>query len=357
MFYNKTWLKELGVEMPTTRDEFVEILRKIKATDLNGNGEADEIPLGIDPLWGNGLYIGLYNYAGVEDGMFGCSITEDGKVLDNRTTESFKEATKWLASLYQEGLIDIELFTQDRTMFFAKAQTEKGMYGFVHGWRIGNVFGEENGLANYDVQSPLKGADGNAHFWGDDSGFAVSRSMYITTNCKNPELMARWVDYCYERKVTEQINAGPEGIGVVYSEDGVHYRKTVPEGFGTIAEWFTDHHFQGLPMLFPDDNLEYNEADYGVTAEGQRLKVDDAIAPYMVKNFPNGIIATVEENEEINLYQTDLETYIKDSVARWICGQQDIDATWDEYLAQCEALGMSKMLEIKQAQYDRFIGK
>ena len=41
MFYNKTWLSQLGLEMPTTREAFVEALRKIKATDLNGNGEAD----------------------------------------------------------------------------------------------------------------------------------------------------------------------------------------------------------------------------------------------------------------------------------------------------------------------------
>lgn len=357
MFYNKTWLSQLGLEMPTTREAFVEALRKIKATDLNGNGEADEIPFCVDPLWGDGMYVGLYNYAGYQDGMYGFTIQEDGTVLDNRMTESFKDATKWLASLYQEGLMDIEQFTQSREMFMAKCKTEGTLYGFVHGWRIGNLFGEENGLANYDVQSPLKGSDGNAYYLGDDSGFYVNRSMYLTVKCEHPELMTRWVDYCYDRKVTEQINAGPEGIGVVYSEDGVHYRKTVPDGFDSIAQWFTDHHFQGLPMLFPDDNLEYNEADYGVTAEGQRLKVDDVIAPYLVNNFPSGIIATAEETEELALYQTDLDTYIKDSIARWICGQQDIDATWDEYLAQCEKLGEKKVLAVKQAQYDRYIGK
>lgn len=357
MFYNKTWLSQLGLEMPTTREAFVEALRKIKATDLNGNGEADEIPFCFDPLWGDGMQVGLYNFAGFENGMYGFTIQEDGTVLDNRMTEAFKDATKWLASLYQEGLMDIEQFTQSREMFMAKCKTEGNLYGFVHGWRIGNIFGEENGLANYDVLSPLKGSDGNAYYLGDDSGFYVNRSLYLTTKCEHPEVMARWVDYCYDCKISEQINAGPEGIGVAYSEDGVHYRKTVPDGFDSIAQWFTDHHFQGLPFLFPDDNLEYNEADYGVTAEGQRLKVDAAIAPYLVKNFPSGIIATAEETEELALYQTDLDTYIKDSIARWICGQQDIDATWDEYLAQCEKLGEKKVLAIKQAQYDRFIGK
>lgn len=357
MFYNKTWLDKLGLDMPTTRDEFVEALRKIKETDLNGNGEADEIPFCVDPLWGDGMYVGLYNFAGFNEGMYGYTIQEDGTVLDNRTTEAFKETTKWLASLYQEGLIDIEQFTQSRDMFFAKAKSEGNLYGFVHGWRIGNVFGEENGLANYDVLSPLKGDDGNAYYLGDNSGYFVNQTMFLTIKCEHPEVMARWVDYCYERTISEQINAGPEGIGLIYNEDGVTYRKTVPDGFSSIAEWFTDHHFQGLPCLFPDDNLEFKEEDYGVTAEGQRLKVDDAIADYLVANFPSGIPATAEETEELALYQTDLDTYIQDSVARWICGQQDIDATWDEYLAQCEKLGQQKVLAIKQAQYDRYIGK
>ena len=40
------WLDTLGLEMPTTQDEFVEVLRAFKNNDPNGNGVADEIPTG-----------------------------------------------------------------------------------------------------------------------------------------------------------------------------------------------------------------------------------------------------------------------------------------------------------------------
>jgi putative aldouronate transport system substrate-binding protein len=39
------WLDALGLEMPTTTDEFEQVLLAFKEQDPNGNGQADEIPL------------------------------------------------------------------------------------------------------------------------------------------------------------------------------------------------------------------------------------------------------------------------------------------------------------------------
>ena len=47
LFINKTWLDNLGLDVPTTYDEFVDVLRAFKEQDANGNGDAsDEIPYG-----------------------------------------------------------------------------------------------------------------------------------------------------------------------------------------------------------------------------------------------------------------------------------------------------------------------
>lgn len=40
------WLDNLGLSMPQTQEEFVEVLRAFKNEDPNGNGMADEIPTG-----------------------------------------------------------------------------------------------------------------------------------------------------------------------------------------------------------------------------------------------------------------------------------------------------------------------
>ena len=41
---NQAWLDAVGKELPTTLDEYTDVLRAFKEQDPNGNGQADEIP-------------------------------------------------------------------------------------------------------------------------------------------------------------------------------------------------------------------------------------------------------------------------------------------------------------------------
>ena len=46
MFINKAWLDKAGKEIPTTTEEFLDVLRAFRDGDMNGNGDTtDEIPL------------------------------------------------------------------------------------------------------------------------------------------------------------------------------------------------------------------------------------------------------------------------------------------------------------------------
>lgn len=52
LYINTEWLTKLGASMPTTTDEFYDVLVKAKeAGDLNGNGAVDEFPL-ASASWG-----------------------------------------------------------------------------------------------------------------------------------------------------------------------------------------------------------------------------------------------------------------------------------------------------------------
>ncbi|MBR6889442.1 MAG: extracellular solute-binding protein, partial [Clostridia bacterium] len=69
MMLNMPWLEKLGLEAPTTLDDFVAYLRAIKDADMNGNGEADEVPMSVmsaflpymfGPAFGLDLVSGFY---------------------------------------------------------------------------------------------------------------------------------------------------------------------------------------------------------------------------------------------------------------------------------------------------------
>ncbi len=113
------WLDNLGLEMPTTQEEFVEVLRAFKNDDPNGNGVADEIPTGgrEEARWMGQLF-----------GQYGIAMWEgypqwdiyDGELTYSAVTENMKECLEWMSELYAEGLIDPETLLNDKSAWDGK---------------------------------------------------------------------------------------------------------------------------------------------------------------------------------------------------------------------------------------------
>ena len=114
------WLDTLGLEMPTTTDEFEQVLLAFKEQDPNGNGQADEIPLSTtmsEEGWQNRLDLFFMNSfiynPGQENPGGPWLILRDGRVTPVYNTPEWKEGLKYLQRLYSQGLIDPQSFTQD----------------------------------------------------------------------------------------------------------------------------------------------------------------------------------------------------------------------------------------------------
>ncbi len=115
----KDWLDALDLKMPTTQEEYVEVLRAFKKDDPNGNGIQDEIPTGgrAEARWMENLF-----------GMYGIAMWEgypqwdvyDGELTYSAVTPNMKDALQWIASLYKEGLIDSETLLNDKAAWDGK---------------------------------------------------------------------------------------------------------------------------------------------------------------------------------------------------------------------------------------------
>ena len=125
-FINQKWLDNLGLEMPTTVDEWYNVLKAFKEQDANGNGDPnDEVP-----LTGCGMFewIRYVNPWGITD-----SLEENYLALDQETKkpifipadERYKECIEFFHKLYAEGIMDQEFFTQDGSMVDAKLKNEE----------------------------------------------------------------------------------------------------------------------------------------------------------------------------------------------------------------------------------------
>ncbi len=122
------WLDKLGLSIPETQEEFVEVLRAFKNQDPNGNGQTDEVPTGgrQEARWMDHLFA-----------MYGIAIWEgypqwdvyDGEMTYAGVTPNMKDALLFIRGLYEEGLIDAETLLNDKAGWEGKINSDRvGVY-------------------------------------------------------------------------------------------------------------------------------------------------------------------------------------------------------------------------------------
>lgn len=130
----KDWLDAVGMEKPTTVEEYIEVFRAFKEQDPNGNGEADEIPFsGREKFSHTHHFFGAY---GVQPGAW----TWTGEqLIPNFIKPEMKDALAVYRQLYEEKLFDQEVFTQPGQVWDQKITAQ----GIVGTWAHGAVWPDQ----------------------------------------------------------------------------------------------------------------------------------------------------------------------------------------------------------------------
>lgn len=356
LFINKKWLDNLNLKMPTTLDEFYNVLKTFKEQDANGNGDPnDEIPYArgySDPVTAFLLPFGVVD----KNGLAAASIkVVDGKTVFNPTTEEYKEGIKFMQKCFKEGLIDPELFTQDGSMQDAKLQNaEIAIVGVASGWTPDAVFGPH--ADEYVAMDALQGPDGEKYVFAGEAGYGYYRNEFmITTSCKDPETLLRWVDKFYTEDASIQTLYGSFGVGVQKNEDGTYLILDPPEGESadTFA-WMNSVRGFG-PKYVPDvfnDKVKFESTTSG---DGLKIEISKAIE-YAAKPelaFPD-VIYSDEQNDQLAILKTDIESYVTTMRTKWI-SEGGIDDEWDSYLDELNRMGLETYMQIQQDAYDTYM--
>jgi putative aldouronate transport system substrate-binding protein len=360
----KPWVDKLGKAMPKTTDEFYDLMLAMKNTDLNGNGKNDEIPIAM--AWGDlpngvprtGPWFVYYAFGlpAMDTGSNNLPIAnlfvEDGKVKFAPAEERFKLATAYLNKLNKAGLIEPEAFTLTYPQLEAKARQMPVTYGVVSFWNLQDEFTPgADARANEYVPLQFFTAPGVAKptvyrqpYPGWNRG-----QMAITKVNKYPEITVRWTDYLFEPYNTMEWIEGTIGSRLAKDEKGVVKIKDPPAGM-TSQEYRMSETNPAVPLaatmelyrnLFPTPMYEIK----GGT-------IDQYYAPYWSKEFWSNPLMAPDDMKQLNAIDADIRKLVTETQAKWIT-QGGIEADWDGYLKKLENLGLSKMLKIRQAGYDR----
>lgn len=352
---NTKWLEAVNMDMPTTVDELHDVLVAFRDKDANGNGDAtDEVPMSFIFPESNGAWCAGM---GTFFAPFGCTdysmdhrAIKDGKVYYQAASDAYKNAIAYYHDWVEEGLIDIEIFSQDSSVYIAKGV--KDQLGVFVWWEVPEVVGSE--LApDYAYLPILNGPDGTHHVNLNEMGTTGHDSFSITKSCKNPELLLKWVDQRYEPLISMQCIYGP--IGVYWTdepdENGCYSMRELGEG-ETAGELKGKNEWNG-----PSEQLAEDYGKYYYMEDRAQERLDD-LKDYWFQyvddfEYYPSVVYTEEEIDTINDKLSDIKSMTEEKMAGWL-KNGGIEEGWDQYLADLDSMGLQDVLGAWQAAYDRY---
>jgi putative aldouronate transport system substrate-binding protein len=373
MWFNSAWCDALGLPLPSTTDEFYDTLLAFRDNDANGNGDSgDEIPLiTATDSWGGDLLGYLMNpfvISTSKDHQY--YYLENDQVKVPYTQEGWKEGLAYIHRLYADGLLDKECFVikQDQT----KALVENpggNRIGAVPTGFIGAVCDMTKPAPRdeFEVLPPLKGPSGlrqTPHFLS-----TVNSGVIITRDAKSPitafrvadafayatqaalsgdEAGLEWNNFLWgpEGEAWDKASAGAKGLGGLKDAyHKVHYIWGEPTNWnwGNIVSLYAP--IEGKErMEIAQDAYDFENMLYRESVEKMEpYAIECCVPPLAYDEAQATMLADLE---------LELQNYASDAWVQFIAGEKDIDAEWENYLSTIDSLGLSQVLEIKQAAYD-----
>lgn len=374
-FINKQWLDNLGLSMPTSIDEYYEVLVAFKEQDANGNGDPDdEIPLLFTSDSGGytALEKTLLDAYGIftTDPNYVLQADESGKVELANINDTYKEYLKFMHRLYAEGLMEQEAFTITGDEITTKQQ------GDVYGsFGCGSApFVMANKDISYDANwMALSGMSSELHPKREASiASPVQNSILVAVNgnTEYPEALARFIDYFYTEEGMLSATKGYDGVTFDMVQDDLLGTEVpemrIPDGYTSGEEFRYKGAILNEALNLVEKNIDRQamfESDrevlekpefvekYGWAARViDAFKSDDVtgVEAYPVVSY------TSDEVEERGAVYKDITTYLKQARAQFITGELDLDKDWDTYVNTLNQMNLGRLLEIEQAAYDRY---
>ncbi|MEG0742804.1 MAG: hypothetical protein RR521_11270, partial [Clostridia bacterium] len=353
------WLKKVKLDAPVTLDDWYKVLCAFRDEDMDGDGDpSNEYPLT------SGFYNDNDDCRAMED--FYCAWGKNWRMYVNEERQAaygaydpdYKEYLRLMRKWIEEGLIDPDFATNDKTQQDAKflnskaGATRSGL-GAGFGTFISGL-GDESAIVA-SMSPVMHNGDTAYNFQGFSAGVTKSGAV-ITTNCKNPEVAVKWLDMFYG------------GDGMLLSNYGIEGQSyNMVDGYPTLVDYITRNpdgksinvalaEFSLGAASFPfwNDSAVREQRMLSYTAQREAgLKMASMDTSRIIPN----ISLTADETTEYAGIISEVETYIKEMSLAFLLGKEDIETSFDGYMQTLKELGVEDAIAIYNAALQRYYAR
>ncbi|QOV20140.1 extracellular solute-binding protein [Blautia liquoris] len=325
-YVKQKWLDNCNLEVPTTYDEYINMLKAFTEGDPDGNGvDGDTYGLSTAGLIGEEIPYVNYLPEFYQDAYPSFYQKEDGTWVDGFTEDSMKEAIERLRDAYQAGYIDRESLTNGtndcRTKFY---EDKFGVFTYWAGTWATNL--KTNLLANNRDDKlvaipPIK--EVGKYLERRPSVFA------ITAACKNPEGVFKYF-------IENMLDGGDMQVLWTYGVEGTHWSTKAETVCGNTYEEGQFHMLESMekpgtqytknnidPMLAIGD---FKEKDPGADQIAPEAKESQEMFNDNSKLAPNFF-----STDEMGQYNGDLTTLKNTIIANVVTQGSSIDEEYKRF--------------------------
>lgn len=361
---NKTWLDELGLDIPQNLTQLHDALVAFRDNELGGAGSTVPMSTGYDQwCWGQEIFYAGFGFTNfTSDICFDLLAKPDGTVEFVCATKPYRDAVTYFHDWYAEGLMDLEMFSQSTSQLIAKVS--QGRVGVTTWWEINEIAGEH--ADDFVFLPPMYGPEGTEYantrnLTIRSSPGVTSGNLNVTAACGNPELLLKYFDQWYDPETVMQLQYGPIGIYFTEKDEAGVWQvitdDAAKEKFGKSAgELKGQYEVFGPRLILPE---YYNSVFYMEDRATQRLHdIEEQWMPYVQSpvSYPNDVTFTPEELEVISRYKADFTSQVAEYEGTWLKNGGPTDEEWNAYLQMLEDnCGMSRLLAVYQDAYTRYL--
>lgn len=346
LWINQVWLDNLGLAMPTTTDELLDVLRAFRDQDADGDGDpSNEIPYAVEDAGAghtakpdiiSGLF-GIYSNLGYENIRL-----VDGQVSFLKTDDIWKMVLEYLNTMYTEGLLDNEVFTQTGDMSIGKISSGRvGVFGLSSDDLFTTVADQYVAMPHVTSPSGLEPVIALA-------SNSMGSNTWITAADESPWVSFRLLDYffTYEGSMTVGcFNDDLIGITCQKLEDGSYdYAEAMINDERGVSVAV------GEACPLPGGGFGYwRHAENSDFVYSKKVQENVPVwSPYYQKDpVYGGPQFSTEDSDRLNQIRADLDVYVGECQAKFITGEMSFDK-WDEYVKTTKKLGADEVVEIYQ---------
>lgn len=355
LWLNTQWLRQVGMALPKTTDEFRNVLHAFSQGDPNGNGQPDELPIAFTTENQSQNIINFLMNAFVYcDSENAYMAVKDGQVFFAPTSEQWRRGLIYCNELYEDGLLPEECFSFSEAQLVRAAADPRDLIGGFSSEAIDDVLlrNAPELFSKYMYVSPLVGPDGTCE--ATVKSFEPKLGGIITSDCANPEDVFRLMDLMVSQDAYLIAAFGEQGVDWDFAQpNDVSLSGSTATITVKSREWDTpdNKHFSGIGPFVTYQKYSDGVAWNGHQGDQRYLNVRAARAYQEYE--PDEYISILQTTGEEDKKKTEVEDFIRDSMIEFIKGERlpGDDVAWSLYLQECDGLGIDSLINAEKQAY------